>query len=375
MPKGIYNRTKGQPCSEQTKKKISEANKGKPSWNQGKHLSEEMRLKLSQSHIQAYKNHPEYAKKISDSKKGSPAWNKGIARTVKEKQNISASLKGRVVWNKGKETGQLSEEHRKKIGNANKGKTLGRELSTEIKKKISEANKGRVSPLKGIPRTEEVKRKIGESHKGVVPSKDARIKISLANLGRKHSEESKRKISESHKGSIGYYRGKQHKKNISLSKKGQGLGKHLSEEHRKKISLANKNPSQETRQKMGLASIGRLMNHKYRNTEPELKFKKLLQDAGLEEKKDFIYQYYVKNIVHHYVADFYIIRLNMVIEIDGLYFHKGDRIERDNLRTREMMDIGYSVLRFTDIEINKHYDEVKAVMNRYLTEVTQDIVA
>jgi hypothetical protein len=113
MPKGIYNRTKGQPCSEQTKKKISEANKGKPSWNQGKHLSEEMRLKLSQSHIQAYKNHPEYAKKISDSKKGSPAWNKGIARTVKEKQNISASLKGRVVWNKGKER-HLVENYQQK---------------------------------------------------------------------------------------------------------------------------------------------------------------------------------------------------------------------------------------------------------------------
>lgn len=72
-----------------------------------------------------------------------------------------------------------SEEHRKKISEANKGK----HLSEETKKKMSEAHKGR-------HHTEEWKKKISEAKKG----KPAH------NKGKSMSEEQKRKLSESKKG-------------------------------------------------------------------------------------------------------------------------------------------------------------------------------
>lgn len=76
----------GKHTSEETKKKNSEAHKGKPTWNKGKHLSAETRKKLSEA-------------------------------------------------NKGK---SLSEETRKKLSEANKGK----HLSEETRKKMSESKKG-----------------------------------------------------------------------------------------------------------------------------------------------------------------------------------------------------------------------------------------
>lgn len=105
---------------------------------------------------------------------------------------------------KGIKIGPFSEEHKRKIGEAHKGKVV----SEETRKKLSESHKnpseetrrkivenrrsmsGENNPMYGKHHTEESKRKIGESNKGnQSPMK-----------GRKHSEETKKKISEAHKG-------------------------------------------------------------------------------------------------------------------------------------------------------------------------------
>ena len=92
----------GWKCSEETRKKLSEAKKGRPGYWLGKHVSDETRRKVSEHH-------------------------------------------------KGK---RLSEETRKKISEANKS----RRHSEETKKKMSEANKGK-------HHSEETKRKISEAKK------------------------------------------------------------------------------------------------------------------------------------------------------------------------------------------------------------------
>lgn len=100
---------KGKPMSEESRRKNSEAHKGKTPWNKGK------------TGVQV-------------------AWNKGIPCTEEEKKKISESNKGKnkgkTSWSKGK---HLSEEHKRKIGESNKGK----HNSEEHNKKISEAKKGK----------------------------------------------------------------------------------------------------------------------------------------------------------------------------------------------------------------------------------------
>lgn len=87
---------------------------------------------------------------------------------------------------------KLTEEHKKKLSEAQKGKKHS-PLSEETKKKLSEA-------FKGHSVSEEAKKKISEGNKGKHLSKEAKRKISKANKGAKMSEEAKRKISEASTG-------------------------------------------------------------------------------------------------------------------------------------------------------------------------------
>jgi 5-methylcytosine-specific restriction endonuclease McrA len=66
-------------------------------------------------------------------------------------------------------------------------------LSEEHKKKISQA-------LKGKPKTEEHKRKSGQGNKGKKRSKEMIERMREVQIGKKHTEETKRKMSKSHKG-------------------------------------------------------------------------------------------------------------------------------------------------------------------------------
>jgi len=114
MPTGVYVRT------EKTRKKMSEAHKGK-------HLSEECKRKISEANKGRHFSE-EHKRKISEVQKG-----RHHSEEVKRK--ISEALKGRVPWNKEK---HLSEETRKKMSEARKG----HKVPEETRKKISEANKG-----------------------------------------------------------------------------------------------------------------------------------------------------------------------------------------------------------------------------------------
>ena len=69
-------------------------------------------------------------------------------------------------YNRGK---KLSEEHKRKISESNKGRTSvnkGKHLSEETKRKLSEAAKGKPTWNKGKHHSEEARTKMSESHKG-----------------------------------------------------------------------------------------------------------------------------------------------------------------------------------------------------------------
>ena len=104
---------KGKKLSEEHKRKLSEARKGKPSGHLGKKHSEETKRKIVATRRLngSYKVSEETKRKISEAQKGKPK----------------------------------SEETRKKMSEAQKG----RKISEEHKRKMSEAHKGKPSPTKG----------------------------------------------------------------------------------------------------------------------------------------------------------------------------------------------------------------------------------
>ena len=192
-----YNLTEGGdgviPCDE-TRRKISEAMKGKPSHNKGKPMSEEQKKKMSES--QKGKHHSEETKKkMSISRKGRTSPNKGKTMSEETKKKISESLKGRTPSNKGT---HISEETRRKISNSLKGRTApnkGTHISEETKKKISEAQKG-------IQHSEETKKKISESLKGKPKSEEHKKKLSESIKGKPNEKLSKKVLQLSLSGEL-----------------------------------------------------------------------------------------------------------------------------------------------------------------------------
>ena len=92
----------------------------------------------------------------------------------------------------------------------------------------------RSNALKGRPRPEEVKSKIGEKNKGKTQSQEAKNKISETHKGNKywvgktHTEEAKQKMRDAKIGKSSHMKGKSHteetKDKISASKKGKPNG-------------------------------------------------------------------------------------------------------------------------------------------------------
>lgn len=138
----------GCPCSEQTKRKIGDANKGRK-------RSEEW-CKMIRETNKGRKRSEQTKRKISEANK-----NKKLSEKTKNK--ISETMKGIKPWNTGK---PLSEETKNKISESHKGK----KLSEEHKKKISETrqrktvfqiDKNTNVVIAEFPSTKEIQRQLG----------------------------------------------------------------------------------------------------------------------------------------------------------------------------------------------------------------------
>ena len=83
---------KGRKLSEETKRKISEANRRQRAWNRGISLSDETRRKMSESH----KGKP-------SGMKGHTAWNKGLKNIYSDEAKCKKSETMKEIWRKKKE--------------------------------------------------------------------------------------------------------------------------------------------------------------------------------------------------------------------------------------------------------------------------------
>ena len=136
----LHNRTDGGDGvsgwvpSDETRRKMSEVNKGKT-------LSEETKRKISKASKGGTKKPPseETRKKLSEANKGKIPWNKGKPPSEETRRKISEANKGEKHNFYGK---SFSEEHRRKLSEANTGKIL----SKEIREKMSISKTGNNNP-------------------------------------------------------------------------------------------------------------------------------------------------------------------------------------------------------------------------------------
>lgn len=114
---------------------------------------------------------PETLKKMSDARKGKPAHNKGKKMSLEQRQKISLVCKGR----------KIPEEAKKKISKA----TKGRKLSEDHKRKIAEANRGTPKTMTEKRRQSDIEKGLRARGKPKQKhSEETRRKISEATRGR-----------------------------------------------------------------------------------------------------------------------------------------------------------------------------------------------
>ena len=185
-------------------------------------------------------------------------------------------------------------------------------------------SKGRF--LKGHIMTKDTKRKIGEASlgnkycEGKIPwnkgKKGLQVGWNKGMKGFKHSKEAKEKM----KGRIPWNKGI--------------TGYHIhSKEHIEKLK--------ERRAKQIFP---------IKDTSIEVK----IQDFLKELKMEFFTHQIMNKIKHRYQCDILIPSMNLVIECDGYYWHKYPiGLEMDHIRTKELIEKGFKVLRLWEFEIKK----------------------
>ena len=141
--------------SDETKQKMSEAQKGK-------FHSEETKLKMSEARKGKHLSE-DHKRKMSESKKGEKNHNFGKHLSEEIRQKLSEVQKGTHIGEKNSFYGKKhSDETKQKMSEAQKGK----HLSEETKRKMSESKKGEKHPFYGKHLSEEAKQKLSEARKG-----------------------------------------------------------------------------------------------------------------------------------------------------------------------------------------------------------------
>jgi G:T-mismatch repair DNA endonuclease (very short patch repair protein) len=282
----------------------------------------------------------------------------------------------------------VSEETKRKIGLANSISNLGHKVLESTKKKISDNAK--INPNfgnKGRKFSEETIKKLRESHTGYIMPEEQKINIGKAVLGKtKGRKASKETIEKSRKSHLNYY--KLHpeaiinlrefglKKIVPRGKNNPNFGKKHSEisiQRLKESAKANpnfgmrgKHHSEKSRSKMKENRSKQIMP--FRDSSIEVKIQSFLSLLHLE----YLAHKYISEITHGYQCDTFIpeqetegviIKQKTIIECDGCFYHNcpicklksyewtEKRKELDDIRTQELIKVGFKVIRLWEHEI------------------------
>jgi very-short-patch-repair endonuclease len=70
-----------------------------------------------------------------------------------------------------------------------------------------------------------------------------------------------------------------------------------------------------------------------------------------------------------YIADFYCHKAKLVIEVDGSIHNLNDIKEFDEIRENELVNRGYTVLRFTNQQVMERAEEVLKIISERILEL------
>ena len=91
----------------------------------------------------------------------------------------------------------------------------------------------------------------------------------------------------------------------------------------------------------------------------------------IKERKVLGMKFRRQHPVACFIADFYCHQLKLIIEIDGGYHDDQVQHELDKGREKELRDMGLTIIRFRNEEIEKDVYEVVKCIRRVITQMEQ----
>jgi very-short-patch-repair endonuclease len=263
------------------------------------------------------------------------AWNKGLSkendlRLSEQGRKISETKKRRyaegklVPWDKGIKTGPWSikrkREHKERM-NAPEFKESQRFKAIKYYEEHPEAREARRQESLGVKQTDEAKSKKRIASKRMHRRRTSEEKIAV-----------NKKIGDGNRNKVWT---KEFKKFLSdWAKAYFKTPKGIAEQRRRGLITAEKRIERGD------------FDGIYYNTRIEKEMKAILVKI-LPKEIEIISQYAVWDIEHGCIVDFYIPVFNLVIEVDGKIVHNyPNGREIDHIRTKELEEAGYRVLRF-----------------------------
>ena len=70
------------------------------------------------------------------------------------------------------------------------------------------------------------------------------------------------------------------------------------------------------------------------------------------------YQFYRQKNIGNYIVDFYCPAAKLIVEVDGGHHYSSENIQKDKKRDDYLINLGFTVLRFSDRDIFKDIDGV-----------------
>lgn len=110
------------------------------------------------------------------------------------------------------------------------------------------------------------------------------------------------------------------------------------------------------------------VNHRNNSTKAEIRiWTKLLRN-----KRMMGYSFLRQRPIKNYIADFFCKELNLIIEVDG-YSHQF-KYESDLKRDKDLAELGYHILRFTDDEVRNHITNVERAIVIWIEERQEQVI-
>ncbi len=96
------------------------------------------------------------------------------------------------------------------------------------------------------------------------------------------------------------------------------------------------------------------------------KYSQILRKEMTKEERHLWYDFLKKltvtvnrqKVIDGYIVDFYCAEAKIVIELDGSQHYEEDAKQKDRIRDQHLAAMGIKVLRYTNLEVNKHFKAV-----------------